>query len=129
MGERRRAGECTIDDANLGDAGIGERGDNRPGRTAGAENDCRACRRIPTRCHLAEVLTKAKGIRIAPFETAVRPDDDRIYRTNSPGQRVGAVDNGQSRLLMRNCQVATPKAEDRKGTKRLLEMLRTYGQR
>src|SRR6516162_11666411 len=127
--ERRRASKCTIDDTNLANAGIGKRDDDRPGGATGAEDHRRTSLRLPIRHRIEQVLAEPEGIRVAVFDAAVRPDHDRIYRTNSPSQRLNAIDNRKSRLFMWNCQITPAKAEDRQRPKRLLYMLRPHGQR
>jgi hypothetical protein len=127
--DRLSAGERPVDNANLGYARVGKSGDDRPSRTAGAENNRRACRRIPIRHCLAQVLAKSKGISISPFEAAVRPDDNRVYRANPTRQWFDAVDNGKSSLLVRNRQITASEPEHWQRPKRLLDMLRPNRQR
>src|SRR6202008_2110748 len=125
---RLRVGQRPIDQANLGDAAIAESSDNSPGRPPGAEDRRRASRRFPNWYRVVQALKKAKGIRVAAFEHAVRPNHDSVHRANPPRQRLEAVDHSERCLLVRVRQITSTKAKDRQCPKRLLDMLRPHRQ-
>src|SRR5215831_11702791 len=117
-GDRLRPPAGPVDDPDLANSVITECRDNRAGRSAGTKDYRRSRRRIPFGNRLTQVFAKPESVGIASIEPAIRSDDDRIDRTDPAGQRVDAIDDGESSLLVRDRQVTAAKPKDRQRTER-----------
>ena len=118
-----------IDQPDFGHPRIGKGGYNGARRPAGAKDDGGASFGPPIRCAIAQILAKSKRIRIARVEAAVRLHQDGIDRTDTAGEGLHPVGDGERRLLVRARQIAAAKPERRQRPQRLCQMFGPHCER